>query len=112
MKYWLHIQLWWTGWDIWFVKRRLDVLALSILLCGCAGPLPMTRDADRMHVSIVVQWATPEQIATMCKSERSMGCLIGDQLIVTRKPTNWGDEAALLSLGHEVYHALGARHDF
>ncbi len=26
MKFWLHIQLWWTGWDIWFVKRRLETL--------------------------------------------------------------------------------------
>lgn len=30
MKYillpWLHVQLWWTGWDIWFVKRRLKTM--------------------------------------------------------------------------------------
>ena len=26
MLYWFRFQLWWAGWDVWFIKRRIRAL--------------------------------------------------------------------------------------
>ena len=41
---------------------------------------------------------------------RAFWALGYDYRIVSPKPRDWNDEAAMVSLGHELYHALGARH--
>jgi len=76
----------------------------------------LTKDADRQLACVAVQWTPKEQIAGYCGRDNVYGlpnqaCLVDGYMIISRKPTNWNDEAAMVSLGHELYHALGARHD-
>ena len=99
--------------------RKCIASALALALVGgCAlpGPLPMTRDADRQSACVSVRWSTPAQIIAACGLDPVSGrpnqaCYLDGSIIVAPKPAGWGDEAALLSLGHELFHALGARHD-
>ena len=84
---------------------------LVVVLAGCAGPMPLTHDADRTQAIVTVQWANYDEIRRLCGDTKSLACTLNMQLIVTRKPRDWGDESALYALGHELFHLLGARHE-
>ncbi len=76
----------------------------------------LTKDADRQLACVAGQWSPKEQIAGYCGRDNVYGlpnqaCLVDGYMIISRKPQGWNDEAAMVSLGHELYHALGARHD-
>jgi len=73
---------------------------------------PPTRDT----VTIRVQWVASEDEAARGLCQGGGGCYFknsgdGPDLIIAPKPKNFDDRRALLILGHEVFHALGATHD-
>lgn len=93
-----------------------SLLAVSVLTgCTAAGPIKMSRDADREMACVAVQWTPRDQIVGYCGRDNVYGlpnqaCLVDGYRIVSTKPKDWNDEAAMVSLGHELYHALGAMH--
>jgi hypothetical protein len=106
------------------VDRRsiLQLATLCLALSGCAvaptgsSPMQLTRDTDKQMACVAVQWTPREEIANYCGRDPVYGlsnqaCLMNGYTIVSRKPKDWNDEAAMISLGHELYHALGAKHD-
>ena len=94
-----------------------SLIAMTVLAgCAATGPMVLTKDADRQLACVAVQWTPKEQIAGYCGRDNVYGlpnqaCLVDGYRIVSPKPRDWNDEAAMVSLGHELYHALGARHD-
>ncbi len=92
------------------------LLAITVLAgCATGGPMKLTHDADRQLACVAVQWTPREQIVNYCGRDNVYGlpnqaCLVDGYRIVSPKPRDWNDETAMISLGHELYHALGARH--
>ncbi len=93
-----------------------SLLGVAVLTgCSSTGQMKLTRDADRQMACVAVQWTPRENIATYCGRDPVYGlanqaCLVDGYRIVSAKPRDWNDEAAMVSLGHELYHALGAAH--
>jgi hypothetical protein len=86
---------------------------IVILIAGCAGPNAMTREPDKVVASMVMEWSDQARITKECGYGSNglpvIACIKGYRYIGP-KPTDWGDERALLAIGHEFYHALGAEH--
>jgi hypothetical protein len=97
--------------------RQAAMSLMLLVLCGCAaGPMTLSRDADREMACVAVQWTPRDRIASICGRDNVYGlpnqaCLVDGYLIVSPRPRDWNDETAMISLGHELYHALGAMHD-
>jgi hypothetical protein len=96
----------------------LGSLLAAVLLSACTtvGPMAMSRDADREMACVAVQWTPHDKIASICGRDNVYGlpnqaCLVDGYRIVSSKPKDWNDETAMISLGHELYHALGAMHN-
>ena len=91
------------------------LLPLLLLLAGCVAPNAMTHDADRTNVVVRVKWSTPEQISALCGGSTPMwsvqACWLDTGFIVMQKPRDFDDHERLETLGHEIFHGLGARHD-
>ena len=98
------------------LARLASLLAVAVLTgCASVGPMALTRDADREMACVAVQWTPRDQIVNYCGRDNIYGlpnqaCLMDGYRIVSPKPRDWNDETAMISLGHELYHALGARH--
>ena len=94
-----------------------SLLAVAVLTgCSTLAPMALTREADRETACVAVQWTPRDQILNYCERDSAYGranqaCLVDGYRIVSAKPGDWYDEAALASLGRELYHALGARHE-
>ena len=92
------------------------VAAAALTGCTSMGPMAMTRNADREMACVAVQWTQRDQIASICGRDNVYGlpnqaCLVDGYRIVSQKPRDWNDETAMISLGHELFHALGAMHN-
>lgn len=95
---------------------RLPIAVLLLALAGCGGVVPLTREADKTTVCVDVRWTPQVRIADVCKAAGALidtagACLFQGRTIITRKPNNFADDGALIALGHELYHAMGAMHD-
>ncbi len=91
--------------------------ALVLPLCGCGtiGPLVDTSQPTRQWATVQVVWSTPAKIRQKCGAQRSSGlsnqaCLINGYQIVARPCAGFNDETCMITLGHELYHALGGGH--
>ncbi len=93
----------------------LSVFVVLLVSCERAGPLVDTKAADRTAACMSFVWSTPEQIREKCGTgqfgDSNQACLLNGYVYVGPKPAGFNDERALLSIGHETYHALGARHE-
>ena len=104
-------------------RARRNLLSLGSLLavaalsaCSTVGPMTMTHDADREMACVAVQWTPRDKIVSICGRDNVYGlpnqaCLVDGYRIVSQKPRDWNDETAMVSLGHELFHALGAMHN-
>ena len=96
--------------------HRYLVIFSVALVCACGkGPLETTKQPDKTAACMQFWWSTPEQIKATCGVDAFYGlsnqaCLVNGYLYVGPKPRDFNDEAALLSIGHEAWHALGAEH--
>ena len=96
--------------------HRYTVIFSVALVCACGkGPLETTKQPDKTAACMQFRWSTPEQIKATCGVDAFYGlsnqaCLVNGYLYVGPKPAGFNDELALLSIGHEVLHALGAEH--
>ena len=99
-----------------FVWVVLITFLLLLLLTGCErmGPIVDTKAADRTAACMSFFWSTPEVIASKCGTglfgEPNQACLIDGVVYVGPKPAGFNDERVLLSMGHEMLHALGGEH--
>lgn len=74
---------------------------------------------NRNLVTLKVQWGTEEQVRLWCDGavgcmkavQDEMGNYVGVPLVIVPKPANYNDKFAMIILGHEVLHVLGAYHD-
>lgn len=97
---------------------------LLLLLTGCAmdwttqamesdskqyrEPLVMTKN----YATIRVYWKTEDEIVKFCGGGNACALPVGEETyIYTVKPRSWNDSPRLRRLGHEVSHALGAKHE-
>ena len=94
-----------------------SLLAATVLsACTTVGPMTLSHDADKEMACVAVQWTPRDKIASICGRDNVYGlpnqaCLVDGYRIVSPKPHDWNDETAMVSLGHELYHALGAMHN-
>ena len=92
---------------------RLIALFAGVLFgSGCAIE-PISTTQTVAYVS--VEWSTPGRIATECGPTPHAGLTViacyKDGRIIMRKIEGWNDHEGLETLGHEVLHALGGKHD-
>lgn len=73
----------------------------------------MVSGPTRSMVTVSVEWMDEDQINDVCKrSYRVNGCAIAGspcRMYVT-EPKDFNDRDALVVLGHEFFHCLGAQH--
>lgn len=86
-------------------------VVLAILLGGCSS-IPMTKAPDKDVIWVKVEWSSPEKIAAECGFSRDgvIACFKDGYRIIMRMINGWNDESGICTLGHEVFHALGAEH--
>ena len=70
----------------------------------------------RTEAKIRVIWVTGDDVVELCLGgNRVTGCTFYDfasdiSTLYITQPKDFNDTVALMRLGHEVYHAFGARH--
>jgi len=82
-------------------------------------PYTVYVEPNKTTATLRVEFKTVEQVRSLCSG--AVGCIkgtmdekgnfIGVPLIIAPKPTSFNDQFALIILGHEVLHVLGAYHD-
>lgn len=94
-------------------------LLLALVLAGCALPggnqPDVTQRATREAVLVIPNWQPKELVSLYCErgqtacSRRYMASE-WTALITVPEPEDFNDINGLALLGHECWHALGARH--
>lgn len=78
-----------------------------LLLCGCATPYT---PPSLTRACVNVRWSSPDEIKAAC-GVGNAGCWkLVEATIYTEKPDSFDDPKVHI-LGHELMHALGARHE-
>lgn len=96
------------------LKKVLLALSLSLLLQACGTfERPITKEHDRDTTLVTVfLFDREEDMYRVCESDTTRGCafVYGTSCIIyTMKPKTF-DSPRLQTLGHELYHCLGADH--
>lgn len=97
-----------------FTTFIFGLALIAILLAGCAGPTLMTHEADKTFACMAMEWSDQERINEECGYGHTTGlpvraCVVGYRYIGP-KPTDWGDEQSIFTVGHEFMHELGMEH--
>lgn len=102
--------------DRWVILALLVAVLLLNTFAWAALPVPYKwfSPPTKTKVCVQVQWVTPQKAADICKG--GSACWFPSatghhDLIVATQPKDFNDEWALMILGHELFHALGAKHD-
>jgi hypothetical protein len=93
---------------------KAAVLALALTGCANLPSDPFLVPPTSQRVMLNVEWSTPEEIAKRC-GPNALACAthgganIPASTIWMQKPRGWADPL-VCTAGHELMHALGARH--
>jgi hypothetical protein len=90
-------------------------VALCAAIAACA-PVPYLADPALTQVSISVRWSTVEQIQKRCGFDKLACATYGTEAlpfstIWAERPLSFDDAGRVCTLGHELLHSLGARHE-
>ena len=104
------------------VVEAVVVCVLALLLGWSIGsawgalPIPYRwfSPPTKERVCVQVMWVTQERAAELCKGGGACwfpSATGNHDLIVAQRPKDFNDTWYLMTLGHELYHAMGAQHD-
>ncbi len=98
---------------------------ITITLTGCAvmetpqpqyyiKPMSAALETTTNEAKFTVIWSNQSELLQYC-GKNVRGCVKnmggGFWVMYTRKPTDWQDITAMVVIGHEVMHVLGATHE-
>lgn len=101
--------------------RWIDFLWLMlVILCSIAifarsakAEEPSWNPATIRVTEVTVIWSHPQAIRIQCQEDAAVACSYVKNsrcTIYSAEPENWYDFQRFLSLGHELWHCLGAKH--